>query len=182
MSPDRLTGGRLQRLGATYGAGGVLMGAVNLLVLTSLRGQYPTVSPAYLKVCVSPLIAGVQEPVTSKLLPALVFLAWMGRRGDSDWLRANPGRIGALGGFVIGALEFGAKVVDAGALDPKTLPPVLLHVLTGLVVGWAVFRTAGRGRDLVDAHLVLLGVAAAVLVHVGWNRYLGVWALAGTPC
>jgi hypothetical protein len=50
------------------------MTAVNILALSFLQGQYPGVSTAYLEACVSQLVASVQEPLTSNLLPAVIGL------------------------------------------------------------------------------------------------------------
>lgn len=172
----------LQRVVACYGLGAVTMGAVNVLVLVGLQSQYPGVGADYLRLCVSPLFAAVQEPLTSKLLGAWILLAWTGRADQAPWLRANRARVAALGGLSVGVVELLIRSLDPGALGLELLPPVGLHVVTGTLVGWAVFRTADRRRTLVDLHLVLLTLGLAILVHVGWNRY--VWpVLAGPlPC
>lgn len=178
--PDRFS--RVQRVFVAYGLGAVLMGAVNLLVFRALAAQYPGASTAYIRLCVSPLFAAVQEPLTSKLVPAVVVLVWTGRADQGAWLRDRWARVAAAGGLTVGVVELGSRVIDGAALDVGLVAPIALHVVTALLVGWAVYRTAGRRRSLVDLHLVLLAVGLAVLVHVAWNRYL--WpVLAGPlPC
>lgn len=178
--PDRFA--TVQRVFVPYGLGAVLMGGVNVLLIQALQGQYPGVDLAYIQTCVSPLFAAVQEPITSKLLPAGLVLAWTGRAHQAAWLRERWLPVAAVGGLTVGLIELASKAVGAGVLSPTLVAPVGLHVATALLVGWAVFRTAGRRRTLVDLHVVLLALGLAVLVHVGWNRYI--WpVLAGPlPC
>jgi hypothetical protein len=171
----------LLRVVTSYGLGAATMGAVNILILVGLQSQYPAVGADYLRLCVSPLFAAVQEPITSKLLAAGVLLAWTARADQADWLRGNWARVATLGGLWVGVVEVLVRILG-GAVRPELLPPVVLHVVTALVVGWAVFRTAGRQRNLVDYHAVLLAVSVAVLLHVGWNRYVGPVLADPLPC
>lgn len=173
--------GTLQRIFVPYVLGALLMGAVNLLVLEFLQGQYPGVSVAYIRACASPLFAAVQEPITSKLLPAVLVLAWSGREGQSAWLRTRWAMVATAGGLVVGVTELISKIA-AGPIQLQAVLPVVLHVLTATLVGWAVFRSAGRRRTLIDVHLVLLAVGMAVLVHVTWNRFLWPALAGGLPC
>ena len=178
--PDRLA--RIQRVFVPYGIGAVLMGAVNVALLELLQGQYPNVSAAYIEACVSPLFAAVQEPLTSKLLPAILVLGWTGRADQATWLRERWLPVAAAGGLTVGTIELLSKALDMGALQVELLPPVGLHVVTATLVGWSLYRTAGRDRDLVDAHLVLLTVGLAILLHLGWNRYAWPAIVGGLPC
>ncbi len=178
--PDRFA--RLQRIAVPYGLGAVLMGAANVVIFQVLRGQYPDVSPAYLEVCVSPLFAAVQEPFTSKLIPAILLVAWTTRADQSAWLRRDWRRVAVASGLVVGLVELGSNVVGGSAPGLELLPRVALHVATALLVGWAVFRTAGRRKTLIDLHVVVLALGLAVLLHVGWNRYLFPVLAGPLPC
>jgi hypothetical protein len=160
--PDRFA--TVQRVFVPYGLGAVLMGGVNVLLIQALQGQYPGVDLAYIRTCVSPLFAAVQEPITSKLLPAGLVLAWTGRAHQAAWLRERWLPVAAVGGLTVGLIELASKAAGAGVLSPALVAPVGLRL------------------TLVDLHVVLLALGLAVLVHVGWNRY--VWpVLAGPlPC
>ncbi|MEF8774985.1 MAG: hypothetical protein V5A43_00590 [Haloarculaceae archaeon] len=177
--PDSFTA--LQRVVVPFGLGAVLMAAMNLLVLEVLQGQYPGVSAAYIRACASPLFAAVQEPLTSKLLPAIFVLAWTRRLNQAAWLRTRWATVAAGGGLVVGALELVSKLAR-GPIQLSVVPPVVLHVLTATIVGWAVFRTAGRRRTVIDLHLVVLAVGLAVSVHLGWSRFVWPALTGGLPC
>lgn len=181
-TPARDSRARHFRVIGAYGVGAVLMGLVNVLALAFLESRYPGVAPAYLRTCVGSLVAGLQEPVTSKLLPPLGLLFVAGTPAGATWLRDNRWRLGALGGVTVGVIELGSKLVEGQAAELGLLGPVILHVLTGVIVGVAVFRAAGRDRSLIDAHVVILALGLAILLHVGWNRYLGVWLAGASPC
>lgn len=178
----RAESSRVFHVFGAYALGAVLMGLVNVVALALLETRYPGVAPAYLRTCVGSLVAGLQEPVTSKLLPALGLLVGVSSPAGVRWLRQGRWRLAAVGGLTVGIIELGSKLLEGHAAELGLLGPVALHVLTGVIVGVAVFRVAGRDRSLIDAHVVILALGVAILLHVGWNRYLGFWLAGTTPC
>lgn len=167
---------------APFAFGALLTTAVNFVALQTFAGWYPDISRAYLRVCVTPAVGAVQEPLTSKLLPAVLVFLWATREGRTAHLQANRYRFAVLGGATVGLLEAGGKLVDAGAFTATVFPPVVLHAATGLLVGASVYRLAGRERTLPDVVLVVTACATAMLLHLVWNVEVAFWLAGFDPC
>lgn len=163
-----------------YALGALGLALLDIGAIAVLAGQYGA-SVAYLRQCVSPLVVALAGPILVGLVPAVAVLSLTAREGRQTWLRRRALAVGGAGGLLVGVLETARQVVAAGALDATTLPLVGVHALSGALVGWGVYRLAGRRRRLVDYHLVVLTVAVAVGIHLVWGRYLRP-VLAGVAC
>lgn len=167
---------------APFAFGALLTTTVNFVALQTFAGWYPGISRAYLRVCVTPAVGAVQEPLTSKLLPAVLVLLWATREGRTAHLRTNRYQFAVLGGATVGLLEAGGKLVDSGAFTPTVFPPVVLHAATGLLVGASVYRLAGRERTRADGALVAAACVTAMLIHLLWNVEVAFWLAGFDPC
>ena len=179
----------LSRYTVPFLGGTALMGTVNSVVLFGLVLAVPSASLAETLVCDVSRVAAVQEPLTSKLLPAVGVVLWADNEGRLDRLRARRLRYALLGGVTVGLAEAVLKNVSvlfplAGAgpgARLATLYPVALHAFTGGVVGLAVYSAVGRSRGSAAVRVVP-AVAAAVAAHYLWNTRVA-FALAGSsPC
>lgn len=179
----------LSRYTVPFLGGTALMGTLNTAVLFGLVLAAPSASLAETLVCDVGRVAAVQEPFTSKLLPAVGVLLWAGSERRLDRLRDRRLRYAALGGLTVGLTEAVLKNVSvlfplAGA-GPEarllTLYPVALHLFTGTVVGLAVYSAVDRSLRA-GAVRVAPAMVLAVAAHYVWNTRVA-FALAGsTPC
>lgn len=151
---------------ALFALGAVFMAAVDRGAVLALKSQFPLAAPIYFELCVLPPVTAAQSPVTSKLLPALGLLLVAGRyRGWGRDLRGRPIRYAALGGLSVGVagLLIESVVVAPGAgLGPASLPQVGVHLVTGTLVGTAVFRPPGSRWRRVGIVVLVLVVSAGV--------------------
>lgn len=124
----------------------------------------------------SPLLAGVVEPLATKLAPSLGVLYWVKTRREelASAMRAHPFLLGAYGGACVGVVEALGKVVwPAGmyaGVDTVTLGVVAAaigHVFYGGIIGNAVFRRK-RSRSW---HNTITATLIVVLIHFSWNAY-----------
>lgn len=179
----------LSRYTVPFLGGTALMGTVNSAVLLGLVLAVPSASLAETLVCEVARVAAVQEPFTSKLLPAVGVLLWASSEGRLDRLRDRRLRYAALGGLTVGLAEAVLKNVsvlfplaDAGPeARLLTLYPVALHLLTGTVVGLAVYG-AVDSRPRAAAVRVAPAMAVAVAAHYLWNTRVAVALAGSTPC
>jgi hypothetical protein len=179
----------LARYTVPFLGGTALMGTVNTVVLVALVLAVPSASLAATVACDIGRVAAVQEPVTSKLLPAVGVLLWADSEGRLAALRDGRFRYAALGGLTVGLTEAVLKNVSLlfplASAGPEarllTLFPVALHVFTGTVVGLAVYSAIDRSVGAA-ALRVLPALAVAVVAHFLWNTRIA-FLLAGTnPC
>jgi len=179
----------LSRYTVPFLGGTALMGTLNSAVLFGLVLAMPSASLAETLVCDIGRVAAIQEPFTSKLLPAVGVVLWADSERRLDRLRDGRLRYAALGGFTVGLTEAVLKNVSVlfplSGAGPEarllTLYPVALHVFTGTVVGLAVYSAVGRGLRAA-ALRVAPAVVVAVAAHYLWNTRVA-FALAGsTPC
>lgn len=179
----------LARYTVPFLGGMALMGTVNAAVLLVLVLAVPSASLAATVACHVGRVAAVQEPITSKLLPAVGVLLWANSEGRLPTLRDRRLRYAALGGLTVGLTEAVLKNVSQlfplASAGPEarllTLFPVALHAFTGTVVGLAVYSAIDRTIGAA-ALRVLPAVGVAVVAHFLWNTRIA-FALAGTnPC
>lgn len=179
----------LARYTIPFLGGTALMGTVNTVVLFALVLAVPSASLAVTVACDIGRVAAVQEPVTSKLLPAVGVLLWADSEGRLPALRDGRLRYAALGGLTVGLTEAVLKNVSLlfplASAGPETrllsLLPVALHAFTGTVVGLAVYSAIDRTVGAA-ALRVVPALAVAVAAHFLWNTRVA-FLLAGTnPC
>lgn len=166
-----------------FGIGTVLMAAVNKSILVLVFQQfYPPDTWTYIRLCIHPLIAVIQEPLTSKFLPAALITLLAERGGYTSFLRENFLKLGVLGGLTVGIVEAGSKMLGQIAIIPIAILPIVLHVITGALVSSALFRFAGQQR-VVRAGLVMIGgYFSAVIIHLFWNSQVVFWITGQNPC
>lgn len=166
-----------------FGFGTILMAVVNIAILELVFHQiYPPGTWDYIQVCVHPIVAAIQEPITSKLLPAVFITLLAIRRGWIADVRDRALKLGILGGLTVGLVEAGSKMLDKMALNIETLPPVLMHTITGGVLATVVFRFGGKEDNQWTASIFLGAYLAAVIVHWLWNTRIVFWIAGGNPC
>lgn len=172
----------LTKIALPFGVGVVAMAAVNVVLLRFLSFSFPSASFNTLRICIHPVLAAVQEPFTSKLLPA-VFIVWLARReGWTERVVTRRYHYGLIGGLTVGGVEWGSKLIDSLSLSLTGFPPILMHTVNGLLIGTAVFRIAGKEKQLKDYAILLLAIALAVLIHVFWNTRVAFWMADLPPC
>lgn len=165
-----------------FALGTILMASVNVAVLQVLVDNYPNAEWMYLRVCVHPLIAAIQEPITSKFLPAIGVLLWAKRESRESSLQSRKLRFAVLGGTTVGSLEAGSRILDSLSLKFSVLPPVAMHASTGLIIGVAVYRLAGQQSNVVDYSLVVGAYSLALTIHFFWNSRVAFWLANTPPC
>lgn len=124
----------------------------------------------------SPLLAGILEPLLSKLAPAVVILYLIRSRREDllEPVQSHPFLIGAYGGACVGIVEAVGKVVWStgmyAGVDTITLGVILAafgHVLYGGIIGNAVYRD----EKTQPWHNILTATLLAILIHFSWNGY-----------
>lgn len=166
-----------------FGMGVVLMAAINKSILIfGFQNLYPPDTWDYIRICIHPTFAAVQEPFTSKFIPAIVIVYLANRRDRLATVRDRSLEIAALGGLTVGAVEAGSKMLDQVSLSFGALPPVLMHVVTGTLVATAVFRYADGRQRWRGIAVMLVAYIAAVIVHVIWNTRIAFWLAGWNPC
>jgi RsiW-degrading membrane proteinase PrsW (M82 family) len=179
----------LARYTVPFLGGTALMGTVNTVVLVALLLAVPSATLAETLACDIGRVAAVQEPVTSKLLPAVGVWLWADSEGRLPVLRDGRLRYAVLGGLTVGLTEAVLKNVSPlfplASAGPETrlltLLPVALHVLTGTVVGLAVYGAVDRGVRAA-APRVLVALAVAVGAHFLWNTRVAFLLAGSNPC
>lgn len=172
----------LTKIALPFGVGVVAMAAVNVAIIQILSFTFPSTSFNTLRICVHPILAAVQEPVTSKLLPA-VFIVWLARReGWTENVVARRYHYGLVGGLTVGVVEWGSKLIDSLSLSLTGFPPILMHTVNGLLIGIAVFRVARKEKQPKDYAILLLAVVLAMLIHLFWNTRVAFWMADLPPC
>jgi hypothetical protein len=102
----------LARYTVPFLGGTALMGTVNTVVLAALLLAVPSATLAETLACDIGRVAAVQEPVTSKLLPAVGVLLWADSEGRLPALRDGRLRYAVLGGLTVGLTEAVLKNVS----------------------------------------------------------------------
>lgn len=172
----------LTKISLPFGVGVVAMTAVNIVLLQILSFSFPSASFNTLRICIHPVLAAVQEPFTSKVLPA-VFIVWLARReGWTERVVARRYHYGLIGGLTVGGVEWGSKLINSQSLSLTGFPPILMHTVNGLLIGTAVFRIAVKEKQLKDYAILLLAIVLAVLIHVFWNTRVAFWMADLPPC
>ena len=169
-----------------FGFGAILMASVNVAVLEVFSIYFPSASQAYFRICVSPLIAALQEPISSKLLPATIVFVWAKRDNRLQELYRGRYRLAALGGLTVGAIEAMSKNVRVFPpsidLSANTLPPILMHSVTGFVIGLAIYSVARRSFEGNAWVRILLALSTAIGVHFLWNSWVAFLLAGQNPC
>lgn len=169
-----------------FGLGTFLMAAVNVFILWVFSVQYPTASQTYFRVCVSPLIAALQEPISSKLLPALVVFLWAKRENRLQILYNDRYQLAVIAGATVGVIEALSKnfSVIPPSIDPSlsTFLPVFLHSITGFVVGVSVYSMASPQFERGRSTRILFGVILAIGIHFIWNSQIAFLLAGQSPC
>lgn len=172
----------LTKIALPFGVGVAAMAAVNIVIMQILSFSFPSVSFKTLRICIHPVLAAVQEPFTSKLLPA-VFIVWLAKReGWTERVVARRFHYGLIGGLTVGGVEWGSKLIDSLSLSFTGFPPILMHTVNGLLIGTAVFRVAGKEKQPKDYVILLLAIVLAVLIHLFWNTRVAFWMADLPPC
>lgn len=124
----------------------------------------------------SPLVAGILEPLLTKLAPAVVVIRLIRthREGLLQSVQEHPFLVGAYGGGCVGVVEaFGKVVMQTGmfaGVDSISIGLVLAalgHVLFGGLIGNAIYREQKRQLW----HNALTATALTILIHFSWNAY-----------
>lgn len=159
------------------------MAAINKSILIfGFQELYPPDTWEHIRICIHPTFAAIQEPFTSKFIPAAVVVYLAKRRDRLATVRERSLAIAALGGLTVGAVEAGSKMLYQLTLNFDALPPVLMHVITGTIVATAVFRYAD-GRHRWPGVVVMIGAyITAVIVHLFWNTQVAFWLAGWNPC
>lgn len=166
-----------------FGFGAVLMAAINKSVLIyGFHSIYPPETWNYVRICIHPIFAAVQEPLTSKFLPASVIVYLSVQRDAIENVRRSAFRLGVLGGFTVGIIEALSKMLDQLEILSSTLTPILMHTLTGAIIGTTIFRLAGRDNNARAGVLLLAAYLIAVLVHYLYNTQIVFWLAGFNPC
>lgn len=172
----------LTKIALPFGLGVVAMAAINVAVMHVLSFSYPETSFNTLRICIQPALAAVQEPVTSKLLPA-VFIVWLARKQEwTENLIARRYHYGLVGGLTVGVVEWGSKLIDSLSLGFTGFPPILMHTVNGLLIGTTVFRVAEKEKQPKDFVYLLLAVVLATSIHLFWNIRVAFWLADLPPC
>lgn len=172
----------LTRVSLPFAIGAVVMTAVNVVMLEILKISFPTTSFSTLRICIHPILAAIQEPITSKLLPALVIVWFAKNQGQTEDVHARRYHYGLVGGLSVGIVEWGSKVIDSLSLSLTGVLPILMHTVNGLIIGAAVFWVAGKKTHQEKYLILLLAVMLAIAIHLVWNIFIAFWLADLEPC
>lgn len=125
-------------------------------------------------------VAGVTEPLTTKLVPAVLVVGIHKWKGVSvTYLRSNPYWFGFVGGISLGIFERVLYVVVKGATIsiPFLIAP-LMHALNAVLIAGVVFSSADRFEGYRYYAKLLAATIVAMGIHLFWNGW-GVYIAHG---
>lgn len=173
--------GRYRRVGFVILIGAFLL---NSLIGNAILPSFAALNPDLPRVFASARLAGVIEPVTTKLLPAAAIIWYYQDRAPEtiERIREQPWAWGALLGWTFGILEMLMKIpskstayANVDAITLSTFIASLLHFVTGLLVAGAVFRWWQIDGDFSQRVELWTGVKFGLLlilamaIHILWN-------------
>lgn len=118
------------------------------------------------------IVAAVTEPITTKLVPAIV-IVYLHERDDFNlqrwYIRKYPYWFGLIGGLSLGVLEriLYVSVKGASISAPFLIAP-WMHALNAILIAGFVFRTEERQGSRYVAILSAI-IALAMAIHLFWN-------------
>ncbi|WP_229115101.1 PrsW family glutamic-type intramembrane protease [Halapricum desulfuricans] len=127
----------------------------------------------------SNIVAGFTEPITTKLLPAMI-IVYLHQRDDFPFdveeLRSYPWLYAGLGGLSFGIVEKLAVIVNQGAeITSLLILSPWVHVLNSVLIAGLLFATPSTQRNwkfiMKLTGVILLGI----VIHVFWNTLGVVW-------
>ena len=160
----------------------VLMSVVNNLVLIALKASHPPEIGEYIRVCLQPMIAAVQEPITSKLIGSILVLYIAGRKTQTWEIQSNPFKFSLLGGLTVGVVESLGVMIPSLTLNVAALLPILMHMTTGAVIATVVFKYGNRPLSPQDALNIVAATVFGILIHILWNTRIAFWIAGVNPC
>lgn len=121
------------------------------------------------------VVAGVTEPLTTKLIPALA-VAYFHQNDEyklsSDYLQSHPYLFSAVGGLSVGVFERALYIIVRGAeVSPVFLVAPVMHFLNAVLIGGIVFATSGTHRGPRVLAQIFALVVVAMVIHVFWNTF-----------
>ncbi len=127
---------------------------------------------SYLDVSVpSRVVAGFTEPLTTKLVPAIVVVSlhkW--KSIPSTHLLSHPYRFGFVGGLSLGVFERVIYIVNMGAqISPGFLLVLLMHALNAMIIAGVIFSYAENMTSPRFFGKLIVAIMAAMFIHLLWN-------------
>lgn len=119
------------------------------------------------------VIAGFTEPVTTKLIPALV-VVYLLQRYDVplDHLRSHPYWFAFIGGLSVGVFErFLYITVKDAPISLAFLIAPLMHALNAVLIAGVIFRSVEKLEGYRFFAQLLAVTMLAMAIHVFWNTW-----------
>lgn len=120
-------------------------------------------------------VAGITEPFTSKLLPAVLAVWVLRQRHSTTCVDFKRNRLvyGFMIGITFGVTEIAVKMMvnpNITGVSAPILLPLILHTVNGLIIAGTYFSVVGE-----DNRSRFVAVAAAIIVaaglHITWNTW-----------
>jgi hypothetical protein len=122
-----------------------------------------------------PVVAGVTEPLTTKLVPALAVVYFHQNdryKLDLAYLQSHPYWFSVLGGLSLGVFErMMYLVVKDAAITPGFILAPAMHILNTVLIAGFIFTTVGRYREYRVLGQLFVFIIAAIVIHVFWNTW-----------
>lgn len=119
------------------------------------------------------IIAGLTEPVTTKLVPAIA-IVFIHQRYDIpiDHLQSHPYWFAFIGGLSLGVFERVLYIlVKDASISPGFVVAPWLHVLNAVLIAGLIFQSANRLKGNRFFGKLLTVTVLAMAIHVFWNTW-----------
>ena len=119
------------------------------------------------------IIAGLTEPVTTKLVQAIT-IVFIHQRYDVpiDHLQAHPYWFASIGGLSLGVFERVLYIlVKDASISPGFVVAPWMHVLNAVLIAGLIFRSANRLKGLRFFGKLLTVTLLTMGIHIFWNTW-----------
>lgn len=117
-------------------------------------------------------LAGCTEPLTTKLLPAILIVILANKNSIIGGILSNPFRFGFYGGISYGIAQRIVYIFGGYGLSSPWIISIMLHGIWGISVAGTFFWSLGRDNRLPGHFVVVLGTIFAITTHTLWNVYV----------
>jgi len=121
------------------------------------------------------VVAGVTEPMTTKLIPALTVIYLHQHEEytlDFDFLQAHPVWLSVLGGLSLGIFERVLYIIQKDAvISPTFVLAPGMHVLNAVLIAGFIFTTEESSRKISFWGKLSILVVISMAIHVFWNTW-----------